>query len=126
MVLKIRGLRSLPSITADEGVIEIILGNLLDNAVKFTRQGGHIRIEAWADNGSVHIVVDDTGLGIPVEEREKVFKEYHQVESIPTRAEKGAGLGLYIARKFVEMHDGHIAVVNKAGPGTRIELIVPR
>lgn len=125
LTIRTRGLRKLPAIEADEGMIEIVLGNLLDNAVKFTPQGGHICVEAWTDTESVHVVVDDTGPGIPIKEREKVFEEYHQVESTPTRAEKGAGLGLYIAKKFVEMHEGRTAVVDKEGPGTRIEVIMP-
>lgn len=107
-------------------MIEITLANLLDNAIKFTPQGGHIRVEAWADVESVHIVVDDTGAGIPVEERERVFDEYYQVESSPIRVEKGAGLGLYIAKKFVKMHKGRLDVVDKEGPGTRIKVILPR
>lgn len=115
-----------PTIEADVGMIEITLANLLDNAIKFTPQGGHIRVEAWADVESVHIVVDDTGAGIPVEERERVFDEYYQVESSPIRVEKGAGLGLYIAKKFVKMHKGRLDVVDKEGPGTRIKVILPR
>lgn len=119
-------LRRLPSIEADKGMIETIVFNLLDNAIKFTPAGGHIHVEGWADAGSVRVVVDDTGPGIPVEEREKVFEEYHQIGSTPTRTEKGAGLGLYIAKKFVGMHGGRVAVVDKEGPGTRIEVILPR
>jgi GAF domain-containing protein len=125
LVLRAR-LRKLPSIEADEGMIEIVLGNLLDNAVKFTPRGGHVCVEAWSDTEGVHIVIDDTGPGIRIEEREKVFDEYHQLESTPIRAEKGAGLGLYIAKKFVRMHEGRIAIVDKEGPGTRVEVVIPR
>jgi signal transduction histidine kinase len=113
----------LPEIEADEGMIEIVAVNLLDNACKFTPPGGRIGVEAWADAEGVHLVVDDTGPGIPVEARDKVFDEYFQVEA--AHMEKGAGLGLYIARRLVEMHGGRIAVVDKAGPGARIEVVLP-
>jgi signal transduction histidine kinase/energy-coupling factor transporter ATP-binding protein EcfA2 len=113
----------LPEIEADEGMIEIVVVNLLDNACKFTPPGGRVGVELWADGEGVHLVVDDTGPGIPVEARDKVFDEYYQVEA--AHMEKGAGLGLYIARRLVEMHEGRIAVVDKEGPGTRIEVVLP-
>jgi two-component system heavy metal sensor histidine kinase CusS len=67
--------------------------------------------------------VDDTGPGIPAEEWELVFEEYHQVTAAD--AERGAGLGLYIARRLVEMHEGRIFVTAKEGPGTRIQVSLP-
>jgi K+-sensing histidine kinase KdpD len=112
----------LPLIEVDESMIQVVIGNLLDNAIKFTRPGGSIRLEAWADEQGIHIAVDDTGVGIPVEEWQNVFEEYYQVESV--HALKGAGLGLYISRRLVEMHEGSIAVVSKEGPGTRVEMML--
>jgi signal transduction histidine kinase len=113
----------LPEVEVDEDMITIVVANLLDNALKFTPRGGSICLETWADDEGVHLAVDDTGPGIPPAERERVFLEYHQVES--AHAEKGAGLGLYIAKRLVEMHDGRIAVVAKSGSGTRVVVTLP-
>ena len=116
----------LPHVEADSGMLEIVLTNLIDNAIKFTPEGGLVQVEGWATKDSVWIAVDDTGIGIPVDEWERVFEEYHQVSSTPAQPEKGAGLGLYIAKRLTEMHKGRIAVAEKTGPGARIEVAFPR
>jgi len=116
-------LGALPPVEMDEDMIRIVVMNLLDNAFKFTPREGRVRVETWADGTEVHLAVDDTGPGIPVEEWERVFEEYHQVESI--YAEKGSGLGLYIVRRLVEMQGGWVAVVAKEGPGARLQVTLP-
>jgi len=113
----------MPAIHVDEGLIRIVLANLLENAQKFTPQGGRVRIEAWADEYGTHMAVDDTGPGIPPEHWEKVFELYFQVR--PEDQEAGAGLGLYIVRRLVHMLQGTVAVTPKAEPGTRIEVVLP-
>jgi signal transduction histidine kinase len=113
----------MPTVQGDQDMIEIVLINLLENAYKFTPQGGRVLVEAWADVEAVYLAVDDTGPGIPPEQRELIFEEYHQID--PAHAERGSGLGLFIARRLVEMHGGSISVVNKEGAGARFQVIVP-
>ncbi len=114
---------SLPSLLLDEGLMALVVENLLGNAYKFAPEGSSIDVSAWADGRGVHLVVDDTGPGIPTELREKVFEEYFQVRA--EDATMGTGLGLYIARRVAEMHGGRLAVLDKEGPGARFELLLP-
>jgi signal transduction histidine kinase len=113
----------LPKVRGDRDMIEIVLINLLENAHKFTPSGGRVVVRAWADAGAVYLVVDDTGPGIPPEQRELIFEEYHQIA--PAHAERGSGLGLFIARRLVEMHGGSISVVNKEGAGACFQVMLP-
>jgi signal transduction histidine kinase len=110
----------IPPVEVDEGMLRIVLVNLIENALKFTPRGGSVLVEANVDDDGVHIAVDDTGPGIPEEERERIFEEYHQVST--TYTEQGAGLGLYIAKRLVEMHSGRIQVVDKKTAGARLEV----
>ena len=92
----------------DERKIKQILLNLLSNAVKFTPEGGRIGIDARQMDGSVEISVSDTGVGIAAEDQPKVFEEFRQVGSDYAHKVEGTGLGLTLAKKFVELHGGKI------------------
>jgi signal transduction histidine kinase len=90
----------------DERKIKQILLNLLSNAVKFTPEGGRIGIDARQMDGSVEISVSDTGVGIAAEDQPKVFEKFRQVGSDYAHKVEGTGLGLTLAKKFVELHGG--------------------
>ncbi len=90
----------------DERKIKQILLNLLSNAVKFTPEGGRIGINARQADGSVEISVSDTGIGISPEDQPKIFEEFRQVGSDYAHKVEGTGLGLTLAKKFVELHGG--------------------
>ena len=98
----------------DERKIKQILLNLLSNAVKFTPEGGRIGIDARQTDGSVEISVSDTGVGIAAEDQPKVFEEFRQVGSDYAHKVEGTGLGLTLAKKFVELHGGKIWVESEA------------
>jgi len=83
-----------------------VLLNLLSNAVKFTPEGGRISLKAERTDGSVEIAVADTGIGIAPEDQAAVFEEVRQVGSDETRKQEGTGLGLTLAKKFVELQGG--------------------
>ena len=102
----------------DERKVRQILLNLLSNAVKFTPEGGRIGIRAIPVDGGVEIVVSDTGIGIAPADQEAIFEEFRQVGSDRTRKQEGTGLGLTLARKFVELHGGGIRVTSELGKGS--------
>jgi signal transduction histidine kinase len=109
----------------DERKIKQILLNLLSNAVKFTPEGGRISINARQTNGSVEISVTDTGIGIAVEDQPKVFEEFRQVGSDNAKKIEGTGLGLTLAKKFVELHGGRIWVESEVGKGSTFIFNLP-
>ncbi len=107
------------TVLADEYRLQQILINLLDNAVKFTR-AGRVRIEAQRHGARAEIAVTDTGIGIPLEHRDRIFQSFEQLDASIAREYGGTGLGLAIARQLVELHGGKIRVADQDGPGTRM------
>ena len=109
----------------DERKIKQILLNLLSNAVKFTPEGGRIGIKARQADGSVEISVSDTGIGIALEDQPKIFEEFRQVGSDYAHKVEGTGLGLTLAKKFVELHRGKIWVTSEVGKGSTFSFTLP-
>jgi GAF domain-containing protein len=109
----------------DERKIKQILLNLLSNAVKFTPEGGRIGINARQADGSVEISVSDTGIGIAPEDQPKIFEEFRQVGGDYAHKKEGTGLGLTLAKKFVELHGGRIWVESEVGNGSRFIFTLP-
>jgi len=109
----------------DERKIKQILLNLLSNAVKFTPEGGRIGITARQLNGAVEISVSDTGVGIALEDQPKIFEEFRQVGSDQVHKSEGTGLGLTLAKKFVELHGGTIWVESQIGKGSTFTFTLP-
>ena len=109
----------------DERKIKQILLNLLSNAVKFTPEGGRIGINAKQTDGSVEISVSDTGIGIAPEDQATIFEEFRQVGGDYAHKKEGTGLGLTLAKKFVELHGGRIWVESEVGKGSRFIFTLP-
>jgi two-component system, NtrC family, sensor kinase len=109
----------------DERKIKQVLLNLLSNAVKFTPEGGRIGINARQADGSVEISVSDTGIGISPEDQAKIFEEFRQVGSDYAHKVEGTGLGLTLAKKFVELHGGRIWVESEVGKGSTFSFTLP-
>jgi GAF domain-containing protein len=109
----------------DERKIKQILLNLLSNSVKFTPEGGRIGINAKQADGSVEISVSDTGIGIAPEDQPKIFEEFRQVGSDYAHKVEGTGLGLTLAKKFVELHGGRIWVTSEVGKGSTFSFTLP-
>jgi signal transduction histidine kinase len=111
-------------IQADERKVKQVLLNLLSNALKFTPEGGRIDVHAVTDGERAEISVTDTGVGIAPDDQEAVFEEFRQVGTADKKVE-GTGLGLALARKFVELHDGRIWVKSAVGQGSTFSFTLP-
>jgi signal transduction histidine kinase len=112
------------AIQADERKVKQVLLNLLSNAIKFTHEGGRIEIRAAPADGAVEVSVTDTGIGIAPEDLETVFEEFRQVGTADKKAE-GTGLGLALARKFIDLHGGRISVQSRVGVGSTFTFTLP-
>ncbi|EQB86974.1 hypothetical protein M918_11560 [Clostridium sp. BL8] len=112
-------------IACDPDKIERIMLNLLSNAIKFTNPNGNIQINVYDGESDIKIVVKDDGIGIPKEKLDSVFGRFIQVDKSLCRNHEGSGLGLSIAKSFVEMHGGTIKVESEYGNGTEFIIILP-
>ena len=116
----------LPLVFADPEMLQVILLNLLANAIKFTPKRGQITLSAEPDDGDVVVSVRDTGIGIPGPERERIFERFYQVADSLRREQGGLGLGLPIVKGMVELHGGHIWVESELGQGTTFSFTLPK
>jgi two-component system, NtrC family, sensor kinase len=115
----------LGEVVGDERKVKQVLLNLLSNAVKFTPEGGRITLKASRKGGTVEIAVTDTGIGIALEDQAAIFEEFRQVGHDETRKQEGTGLGLTLAKKFVELHGGRIWVESELGRGSTFTFTLP-
>ncbi|NOK18782.1 ATP-binding protein [Corallococcus carmarthensis] len=117
----------LPGVWSDRQKVKQIVLNLLSNALKFTHEGGvHVAVEYQNATGTVAISVKDTGIGIDVSNQEKIFEDFQQVDSSPTRAYGGTGLGLSICRRLAAMLGGRVSLLSAPGQGSTFTLHFPR
>jgi len=116
----------LPNIEGDELKVKEILYNLLSNAVKFTPEGGKVGMRARRADSGIEIVVWDTGVGIAVENMEKIFEGFFRVDTPYSRITEGTGLGLPLSKKLVELHGGKFFVESEGlGKGTQVKFTLP-
>jgi signal transduction histidine kinase len=115
----------LAPIRADRERIHQVLFNLLDNAVRFTPQGGIVRVRAAGTEEGCLVEVEDTGPGIPPEHLGLVFERFYRVDASRSRGDGGTGIGLAIARSVVEAHGGRIWVDSEPGHGATFRFVLP-
>jgi signal transduction histidine kinase len=111
-------------VDGDERRIKQVIFNLLSNAVKFTPAGGEVDVSATRRNGEVRVSVADTGPGIALEDRERIFEEFQQTETGGVQHE-GTGLGLALSKRFVELHGGRIWLESELGHGSTFTFALP-
>lgn len=115
----------LPAVRGDAGLLRDVLQNLLDNAIQYTPECGHIRVTAEAKGREAVISVSDTGIGIPTADQERIFERFYRVDAARSREAGGTGLGLSIAKHIVEAHGGRLWVESIMGEGSKFSFSVP-
>ena len=118
-------LTPVPEIRGDSARIEQVLINMVSNAIKYTKDGGKIRMTAGAREDTVWCTVRDNGIGIPKEDVNKVFDRFYRVDKARSRESGGTGLGLSIAKEIAARHGGSISVQSAPGRGTAITVTLP-
>lgn len=111
---------------ADKNMLHLVLRNLLSNSIKFTPENGSVKVSAERSNGNIKICVEDTGIGIPKDEYEKLFKLDFHYSKKGTSNEEGSGLGLILCKEIVEKHKGNIWVESEINKGTKFFFTLPR
>ncbi len=114
----------LPAIRGDRARLRQVLGNLIENAVKYSPEGGEVRVSAAAANGAVRIAVRDEGPGIPRDQQRRIFEKFGRVD-VPGASKPGTGLGLFIARSIAEAHGGSLDVSSAVDAGSIFTVTLP-
>jgi signal transduction histidine kinase len=109
----------------DEPRFEQVIDNLVENAIKYTSSGMLPEVELAVDSGEARILVTDHGVGVPEEERERIFDRFYRATNVQGTTETGIGLGLYICRRIVEAHAGRIWVEPAPGGGSTFAVVIP-
>jgi signal transduction histidine kinase len=122
-----------PRVVADREKLRQVVVNLLANAVKFTPGGGRVEVrlselgpQPRLGVSGYRIEVEDTGVGIPEDQRARIFQSFYQVDDSPTREYGGAGLGLAIVKSYVEGHGGRVGVTSEVGKGSCFTVVLPQ
>jgi two-component system phosphate regulon sensor histidine kinase PhoR len=114
------------AVTADKDRIEHVFTNLLDNAIKFNKERGSIRIYSQEMSGGIKVIVEDSGVGIPEKDIPRIFERFYRVDKARSRELGGTGLGLSIVKHIVELHGGSVGVESTEGFGSKFWFILPK
>jgi signal transduction histidine kinase len=114
-----------PTLKGDAIKLRQVVSNIIDNAIKYSPEGGRVTVEVYKGTGVAVIKVSDTGIGIPTEDLPHIFDRFFRVDKARSRATGGTGLGLSIAHKIVLMHGGNIRVASQEGKGTSFYIELP-
>jgi two-component system phosphate regulon sensor histidine kinase PhoR len=114
-----------PTVLGDPDKLRQVLANLVDNAVKYSPDGGQVEIRLRRERSSCLIDVADEGLGIPADEHERIFEKFYRLDPEQTHGVGGSGLGLYICRELVERMNGRLTVESEPGSGSTFTVELP-
>jgi len=112
----------LPEIEFDDDKIQFAISNLVDNAIKYSESGGSVRVRAALHGREIVISVQDSGIGIPASEQDRVFSKFYRSQKALLFHTDGSGLGLYVAKNIVDKHGGRISFSSKEGKGTEFTI----
>ena len=113
------------TVWGDEGRLREVVVNLVDNAVKYNRPGGHVYVSLREEEQRVLLQVTDTGIGIPEDKQKRVFERFYRADVSHSDKIEGSGLGLSIVKHIVDQHQGRISLTSKENSGTRITVSFP-
>lgn len=113
-------------VVGDRRGLSGIFAHLLRNALKFSKEGGKVTLGAYSVDNGVEVVVSDMGIGIPKEKLDKIFEAFYQVESSASRRYEGVGLGLYLVKRLIDLHNGAIRVESRKGEGATFRVFIPK
>jgi signal transduction histidine kinase len=116
----------LPQIYADKEALSRALFNLLDNAVKYSGDSQRIYLRAWSDESNIFIEVEDDGVGIGKEDRQKVFEKFYRSGNMHESSVKGSGIGLTVVDHIIKAHGGEVYIESEVGKGTKVRLRLPK
>jgi signal transduction histidine kinase len=114
------------SLVADERRLKQVLLNLISNAINYSREGGVITLSARREGAAAVIAVSDTGLGIPAADIARVFTPFEKINDGRSQRRSGAGLGLSLVKRIVELHGGRVAIDSREGTGTTVTVFLPQ
>jgi two-component system phosphate regulon sensor histidine kinase PhoR len=123
--LSVEGAAQTPPIAADPDYIERAITNLVDNAIKYTPEGGTITVTTGAGEDSVVVAVRDSGIGIPETDLPRIFERFYRVDKSRSREMGGTGLGLAIVKHIAQAHGGKVEVESKPGQGSTFRIVLP-
>lgn len=109
-------------VMSNKGLLVELLDNLIQNAIRYNIQNGRVNISVNNKNNQVELIVEDTGIGIPKQDQDRVFERFYRVDKSRSRETGGTGLGLAIVKHIVELHDGEILLESNIGEGTKISV----
>ena len=115
----------LPEVPMDPAAIKQALGNLVDNAIKYSGERRRLLVSARAEDGRVVIAVADEGIGIPAGEAERIFEKFYRIGRSETQGSRGSGVGLALVKHIMEAHGGGVSVESRPGEGSRFTLFLP-
>jgi signal transduction histidine kinase len=117
--------KDVPNIFADSSMLKLVIENLIDNAIRYTRGGGKVEIKTEKQEKKVVVSVSDSGVGIPEEEQKYIFQKFFRAENVLKQRTKGSGLGLYVCKTIILKSGGKIWFESKEGKGTTFFFSLP-
>ena len=123
--LKLVSNPDLPFVEADHRAIRQMVLNLVSNAIKFTDEGGDVRVSVDRKGDEIRVAVRDNGIGIPADALPRLAQPFEQVSDTRDRNYDGTGLGLALTKSFAEMHGGRLTIASEAGRGTQVSFFLP-
>jgi signal transduction histidine kinase len=112
-------------VLGDRDALAIVYGNLIENAVKYTPDGGQVSVRVSREGIYVSAAVSDTGIGMSEEEQGKAFDEFYRARNEHTASIPGTGLGLALVKRLTELHQGRVALASEPGKGSRFTVSIP-
>ncbi len=105
--------------------LSMVFSHILWNGVKFNKEGGKLDVSLKKEDGAVKVYISDTGIGISKDKVKTIFDPFSQADTSTSRSYEGLGLGLFLARGLIKMHDGVIGIKSESGEGTVVEVAIP-